>query len=365
MPERSSQEKTEKPTPRRRRKAREQGQVARSQELAGVGVLMGGVVALWVAGGYMYGLTTQMLSHFLGHAEEGWLDPLRIKSLGTWAGELGLKIMAPVLVAVFVGAALVNLAQIGFLVTPKRIVPELDRINPISGFKRLFSLRSLVELAKSVGKLLVVGAVSYFVLLGQWQALPGLVQMSVGQVVGYIIGVCMKLFFYCALAMIVLAVLDFAYQKWDYEKNLRMSRQELKDEFKQTEGDPLVRARIRSIQREMARKRMMSAVPTADVVITNPVHLAVALRYEVGVMPAPEVVAKGKGKLAERIKELARAAGVPVVEDPLLAQALYKSVEVGESIPQELYEAVASVLAYVYRMAGRQQQVLNALGGSA
>jgi flagellar biosynthetic protein FlhB len=184
--------------------------------------------------------------------------------------------------------------------------------------------------------------------------------MDIMSIVIYLLQVCFKIFWRSVLAMLALALLDWVYQKYTFEKELKMSKQEIKDEFKQAEGDPHVKSRIRSLQRDAARKRMMSSVPQADVVITNPTHLAVALSYKPGEMDAPAVVAKGANLVAQKIKVLAREAGVPVVEDKPLAQALYKSTEVGQSIPFELYEAVASILAHIYRQSNRQQEMLNA-----
>jgi flagellar biosynthetic protein FlhB len=188
--------------------------------------------------------------------------------------------------------------------------------------------------------------------------------MSLIETLLYIISVCFTIFWRCMLAMLILAILDWIYQKYDFEKNLKMSKQEVKDEYKQSEGDPQVKSRIRTIQREQARKRMMASVPEADVVITNPTHLAVALAYRLEQMDAPEVVAKGANKIAERIKEIAREHDIPVIEDKPLAQALFKSVEVGQSIPSDLYETVASILAHVFRMKNRHREFLKGRAGA-
>jgi flagellar biosynthetic protein FlhB len=218
--------------------------------------------------------------------------------------------------------------------------------------KRLFSLRSLAELVKSIVKILFVAAVAYLMIKQDLDLIPTLTRQSVLDIFVFAARVAFKICFNVCLALVVLAILDFAYQRWEHEKSLKMTKQEVKDENKQTEGDPKVKARIRSIQMETARQRMMAAVPEADVVITNPTHLAVALRFDAARMIAPQVIAKGAGYVAERIKQIAAENDVPLVEDKPLARTLFKIVEVGNTIPADLYKAVAEVLAYVYRLRG-------------
>ncbi len=358
MAEKGAQEKTEKPTPRRRRKAREQGQVAKSMELSSVGVLLAGIASIWLFGGFFYQQITDLMRHFFRNLHATHLGFTQMVDLSSSVWSQFLVTVLPVWAAVSLAAILVNLAQVGFLFAPKRIKPDMKKINPLKGFKRFASLRLLVDLGKNIGKLVVVGGVAYLTVREEWSHLPELGRLPVTAIILYITDVCITIFWRSVLAMIVLAVLDWAYQKWDFEKNLKMSKQEIKDEFKQTEGDPQVKSRIRSIQREQARKRMMSEVPEADVVLTNPTHLAVALAYKVGEMDAPTVVAKGANKVAERIKAIAREHDVPVIEDKPLAQALYKAVEVGQTIPADLYEAVATILAHVYRLKNKHRQVL-------
>ena len=217
-----------------------------------------------------------------------------------------------------------------------------------------------MDTAKNIAKLVLVSWVAYHTVAGEWEHLPSLGDTDLSVSLVYIVGVCFRIFWRCVLAMLVLSLLDWAYQKYDFEKNLKMSKQEVKDEYRQSEGDPLVKGRIRSLQRQAAKKRMMKEVPTADVVITNPTHYAVALAYKPAEMEAPRVVAKGMNHIAQRIKQIATEAGVPLIEDRPLAQSLYKQVEVGQSIPYDLYEAVAAILAHVYRSKDRQQEVLKA-----
>ena len=233
--------------------------------------------------------------------------------------------------------------------------PKLNKLNPISGMKKFVSLKALVELVKSIFKVLLVGGIAYGVIRTETVKFPGLMQQEVGDILIFIGKLSFKVFFFVCLALIILAVLDYIYQRWQYEEDLKMTKQQVKDERKQQEGDPKVKSRIRKVQLEMASRRMMEAVPEADVVITNPVHLAVALQFDAAKMIAPVVVAKGAGHLAERIKEIARNHQVPIVEDKPLAQALHKMVEIGEYIPVELYRTVAEVLAYVYRLKGMYQ----------
>lgn len=362
MAEKSAQEKTEKPTPRRRQQAREKGQVAKSQEMGSVGVLLAGVLGLWMLSGYIFTHITDFMRHVLMNSAAWHIDDAMTHNISLMVMEIFAFTLAPLMLVLCLAAALANVAQVGFMVAPKRLKPDLGRLNPVSGFKKFVSMRVLVDLFKNIGKLAVVGGVSYAVMAAEWDRLPNLGGLEVPTIILYFGKVCLELFFWAVLAMVALAIMDYAYQKYDFEKNLKMSKQEIKDDHKQTEGDPHVRARIRSIQREAARKRMMSSVPEADVVITNPTHLAVALKYDAAAMESPEVVAKGAGKIAERIKEMAREAGVPVIEDKPLAQSLFKSVEVGQAIPYDLYEAVATLLAHVYRLRNQHEQVLETIG---
>jgi flagellar biosynthetic protein FlhB len=235
--------------------------------------------------------------------------------------------------------------------TGEKLVPNLAKLNPISGLKKLLSLRSLVELAKSILKLVIIFGIAYLVLNRYLDQIPGLMQLSIGSILGFIGHVSFQMCLYTCMVLFLLAVLDFAYTKWQHHQDLKMTKQEVKDEYQQREGDPSVKARIRSIQREMARRRMMEAVPDATVVITNPTHLAIALKYEEG-MPAPQVVAKGAGFVAQKIKSIAAENDIPLVENKALARTVFQSTEINDYIPANLYRAVAEVLAYVYRLKG-------------
>ncbi|WP_297056954.1 flagellar biosynthesis protein FlhB [Thermosulfurimonas sp.] len=353
MPEEPLQERTEEPTPRRREEARKRGQVARSRELASVAVLGSSVLAFALSGTFMYYQIRTALEFFLGNLFRPFDFPEGMLAIrkAFYFSALGV---APFFLLLTIAAFLAHFVQTGGVAAWEVLSPKAERINPVEGFKRLFSIPALVELVKSVAKIVIISTVAYLVIRHRLGDLLALTGEDLHTLAVELYFLSRDLVLKLLIALVVLAILDFFFQRWDLERKLRMTREELKEELKQTEGDPLVRSRIRQLQREMARRRMMAEVPRADVVITNPEHLAVALRYQLGEMPAPQVVAKGRGYLAEKIKELAREAGVPVVEDPPLARLLYQRVEVGDYIPEDLYQAVAEVLAFVYRLRGKR-----------
>ena len=357
MAEESFEEKTERPTPRRREEARRKGEVARSRELPSVAVLLSGLITLTLFGSYIY-------SHIHSIMRESFsliaLTDLNIADFMAFAQEMiNLFILAvtPLLATVFVTAILSNIMQVGFVLSGEPIKPKLSKLDPIKGLGRLFSKQSFMELFKSLLKLAIIGAVAYLTVRGEMKNVLLLGEMELNSIIAYILLTIFKIFIRCTLAMIFLVIIDYVFQKWDFEKRMRMTRKEVKDELKRTEGDPLVKSRIRSIQMQMARKRMMQAVPQADVVITNPTDLAVALKYDSSVMEAPKLLAKGSGRIAKRIKELAEEHDIPIVENKELAQGLYSSVEIGQEIPPMLYQAVAEVLAYIYKLKGNYAEV--------
>jgi len=351
VPEESLQEKTEEPTPRRREEARKRGQVAKSREVAAVAVLSGGLLSFFLAGGFIYTQLARAFTYFLALPHRSIDLPEAREALLVGSKFVVLAVL-PVVAAVAITSFLSLFLQVRGVVAWEALSPKPERINPVEGFKRLFSLPSLVELLKALFKLAIIGFVAYLVISRDETRVLLLIGEPVENIAREIFDLCRTLVAKTIIALVVLAVLDFLFQRWETERHLRMTREELKEELKQTEGDPWVKSRIRQIQRAMAQRRMMAEVPKADVVITNPQHLAVALKYELGQMPAPQVVAKGADLVAERIKEIAREHRVPIVENPPLARALYK-VEPGEFIPAELYQAVAEVLAYVYKLKGK------------
>ncbi|MFW6146918.1 MAG: flagellar biosynthesis protein FlhB [Thermodesulfobacteriota bacterium] len=353
MAEESFEEKTEQPTPRKREEVRKKGQVAKSREIPSLAVLLVGLISIAAFGSHMYyhiGIIMTEGFSFFTLSDLSMPDFLHFsKRMIT----LFLLTMLPLLLALFLTAIVSNVMQVGFLLSAELIKPNLSKINPIKGFGRLFSSQSLMELLKSLLKLAVVGTAACLTIRSEMKHVPYLWDMEVNSIVVYLLKIIFKISIRCILAMVVLVAIDYAFQRWEFLRKIKMTKKEVKDEYKRVEGDPLVKSRIKGIQREMAKKRMMQAVPKADVVIVNPTRLAVALQYESTRMSAPRVIAKGAGELARRIKKVAESHGVPIVENRELAQRLYSLVAVDQEIPPVLYEAVAEVLAYIYRLKGK------------
>lgn len=348
-----AEEKTEQATPKRREEARRKGQVAKSPELG----LAAGILAACFL---LKSLGSGIWQNLAGFTQQMLL------SAGSWQGGQGdvfflvsqtivflLKILGPLLFGLLAVGLAVNLAQVGFLWTTEGLVPKGSRINPLEGAKRIFSKRSLMELGKSLVKIVIVGYLVYCAVRQSFDLFLNTAQMPAlegAQVMG---GAAYRIGMRVGLGFLLIAIGDYFYQRFEHEKSLKMSREEVKEELKQTEGSPQTRSRIRQRQRQLAMRRMMEEVPKADVVVTNPTHLAIALSYDPEKMAAPIVVAKGQNKLAEKIKELAQENKVPVVENKPLAHALYRAVDVGQAIPAELYRAVAEILAFVYQLKGQ------------
>jgi flagellar biosynthetic protein FlhB len=344
--------KTEKPTPHRIKEARERGQVARSVEINSVVVLLAGLLTIRYAGPYMVDSLRDITIFFYQNMNTS-LGTENIYTYGIFLMGRIFLILAPVLGTILFVGLLANYLQVGVLFSLKPLTPKFSNINPTTGFQRLFSRRAIVEFIKSILKLLIIGWIAY---AGVKAVLPQLVMamdMQGTEALAFVGSMALSILSKIILVLVVLAILDYLYQKWDYEDNLRMSKQEIRDEFRQAEGDPMIKARIRQIQREMARRRMFDAVPRADVVVTNPTHVAVALEYKEG-MQAPVVLAKGERVVAERIRDMAIKNRIPIVQNPPLARALLKSCPVGAPISPDLFEAVAEVLAFVYRLNKRQ-----------
>jgi len=354
MAEENFEEKTEQPTPRRREEHRKKGEVAKSRELPSVGVLLAGMVTLSLLGPHMYANIQVIINESLSLPA---IDILQHHNQFLVFGKrlitLFLLIVSPIMAVIFFTAILSNVLQVGFMLSGESIKPKLSKLDPVKGFGRLFSKQSFMELFKSIMKLVIVGSVAYFAVRGEMDTVPDLGRLALKSIFTYIFITIIKISIKCTLAMILIVVIDYAFQRWSFEKRLKMSKQEVKDEFKKTEGDPLIKARIKSIQAEMARKRMMQAVPQADVVITNPTHLAIAIKYDSLKMDAPKVLAKGAGVIAQKIKALAEKHHIPIIENKALAQNLYSAVEIGQEIPPNLYHSVAEVLAYVYKFKQR------------
>lgn len=346
-----SQERTEPATPRKRRKEREEGRVAKSQDMGAATVILTGLFGLLVFGPFLFSrvmaFTIDIIALMGGSSihEDGWLYMIRNDTIFTM-----LAPWLPIGLSAAISALIVTISQVGFTMTSKPLALKFDRLNPVSGLKKVLSLRSLVELVKALMKAALLGYVIYYSLKKETPELVSAIGFPLEAGVSRLLWKLLGLSFRLAFLLLVLGIFDYAYQKWEFERSIRMSKQEIKEEYKQMEGDPQIRSKIRQKQRELARSRMMSSVPKADVVITNPTHLAVALVYDREAMDAPVLTAKGNGYIARKIREIAEEWDVPVVENKPLARSLYETVEVGEEVPEELYRAVAEVLAFVYSL---------------
>lgn len=344
--------KTEDPTPKRQKKARDKGQVAQSQEIKHWAILLGAAFSLmFLSPGIANGIRELGLK-FIEGSYNIPLGPLEVRKLmANVFIELGI-IMWPFLATLVLIAIVANVAQFGLIWAPSKLKPEFKKLNPAKGVKKILSVKGLIEFAKGLTKIALVSVVGYilaFPFLGDVTLFP---LRDITAVLDRIQIVAVWFTLGSMGVMTAVAMLDFAYQKYSTTKQLKMTKQEVKEELKQAEGDPLIKARIRKIRVERAQQRMMAAVPEADVVITNPTHYAIALKYKMQDMQAPVLVAKGMDSLAFRIREVAEENDVPIVENPPLARVLYASVELDEEIPAEHYMAVAEVIGYVMRMRG-------------
>ncbi|MFA6170690.1 MAG: flagellar biosynthesis protein FlhB [Candidatus Margulisiibacteriota bacterium] len=344
-------DKTEEPTPHRLREAREKGQVAKSKEVTTAILLLLSYYVLRYLGEFMYknlAEFTQAILQLIPETKEfnmGFAGYVLLLGLRAFAFVLG-----PVFAITFIGAFIAEVMQTGFLFSSEALTPKLEKLNPLEGFKKMFGIQGLVELAKSILKIVVVAYIAWtamkddipFIIVlmeaHPWQAL-----LLAGEI-AYRIAIRVGIFY------ILIAIADYFYRRWEYMRNLKMTKQEIKEEYKRLEGDPQVKQRIRDLQRQTAHQRMMGSVPQADVVVTNPTHLAIALKYDTSRMKAPVLLAKGERKNAEEIRNIAEAHEIPIVENVELARSLYKTVKVNQEIPAELYQAVAEVLAHVYKI---------------
>ena len=354
MAEQEGQEKTEVPTEKKRRESREEGQVAFSKELSSAALLAGIVLTLVATSPIILDAMRQLMSQIFRDLAQS--EELSIDSIFTLSGEI-LSIILPAFapfaaVIIFVGI-FASVLQVGVLFTFKAIAPKFNKISPLTGLKRLFSSQSLADFLKSMAKLIIVGFVGYLTYIDKITELNGLSVSTPESILIYNFTVVAEVAGKIVLALVAIAIFDYFYQRWHHEQQLMMTKQEVKDETKQTEGDPLLKARIRQIQREMSNARMMQEVPKADAVIVNPTHFSVAILYDRDVMTAPEVIAKGADHLALRMRTVARENNVPILERPELARDLYANVEIGDDIPERFYKAIAEILAFVYRLRKR------------
>ena len=351
----AAENKTEKATPKKLAEARKKGQVARSVDLNGAIVLMASLFALSAFGPKMLASMEEAMITVLQLTRHP--EIVEIQGIGTLFSRVARHVAlaaAPIAAVCMIAGVLVNVAQVGIKPMPAGIKPDFKKLNPLTGAKNLFGPNAIAESLKNVAKVSAVGGIVALAVFPKLEELASRVGMPAAELLPHLAKEVLAIAQRAAMAYLVIAVADVIYQRWRFAKQMRMDKQEVKDEHKQQELPSEVRGQQRRRAMELARARMMDAVPTADVIVTNPTHFSVALRYD-GEHPAPIVVAKGQDVLALRIRELARERGVSVVPDPPLARALYASVEVGRMIPEELYEAVAQLLAYVYRVAGARK----------
>lgn len=347
-------ERTEAPTPRRRQEAREQGNIARSPDLTAAVLIITSMVMLdWYGPGLVRALRVLMSEMFARH----WLWESGVDGIGEMAiravGTVALA-MAPLLIGLMLAAILVNLAQVGLFFSTSRVQPRIEALNPFKGLSRLFGRgNGLMALLMNLLKLALVGFVSYTAIRGRMQEILWMQEMSFVQIFALTGAIVYSIAIRLGVLLLVLALLDYSYQRWRNERQLRMTRQEVKDEMRRMEGDPQIKQRRRQIALQRVLQRVRKDVPTADVVVTNPTEIAVALKYTHESMHAPRVIAKGQGYVAQLIRQIAVENGVPILERKPLARALYKLVEVGQEIPEQFYAAVAEILAYVYELSGK------------
>jgi flagellar biosynthetic protein FlhB len=352
----AGEERTEAATPRKLQHLRDEGKVSKSPEVVSAVGILGGVFTLYAFGGTAWGQLRALLTDRLMDLGRPDLTDSSLGELWMTAGIAFFTVLAPLLVAMPLIGVLANVGQSGLMLSGTSMMPDLSRINPLSGFTRLFSLRTVAELVKTLVKMFIVGWLLYRAYLDSFPLFLSLagadLQGALRLFVDTVFSTCMTV----GGAFLVLAILDYGYQRWEFLRGARMTKQELKEEYKQSEGSPEIRAAIRRRQRRMAMSRMMQNVPTADVVVTNPTHFAVALRYRGDEMGAPKVIAKGQDLIAQRIKQIAREHNIPVVENKPLARALYSTVEVDQEIPYDLFQTVAQILAYIYSLKHRPRR---------
>ena len=344
----ASEDKTEAPTPHRRQEARKKGQVGRSSDLNSAVVLMVIIIAVYMFRDNSWLSLAQYIHHIFSEEMNSSLNSVQFFNIYKTTFYLGLSIMAPVFIAAILFGLVINFAQVGFMFAPEGVKPKLSHINPLEGLKRIFSKRALFDFLKTLLKILIIGFVVYKLVKNSFPSLLLMLNMSLPSITASLAGILFKICITAVVVFLIIAILDLVYQKWQFKQTIKMSKYEVKKEMIQQEGDPLIKAKLREKQRLMSMRRMMQAVPEATVVITNPTHLAVALKYDDDVMPAPQIIAKGAGYVAETIKEKAQENNIPIMQDKPLARSLYTVTEIGDYVPVELYQAVASVLAVIY-----------------
>nr|WP_243641220.1 flagellar biosynthesis protein FlhB [Xylanivirga thermophila] len=348
-------EKTEKATPKRRQDARKKGQVVRSMELNSAATILAMFAALKALAPYMVDKLEKVYNKFLYIEEpiDSFFTPKGLYEVFLSTMIYVVTIILPILGVALIVGIVINYAQVGVVFTENPLKPDFSRINPIQGFKRIFSKRSLMELLKSIIKLALIGSISYKEISSKWSYINEIPKTDIFSGAKAIGDLGIDIGLKCGAALAGLAIFDYFFQWREYEKSIMMTKQEIKEEYKQTEGDPLVKSKIKEKQRQISMRRMMQDMLDADVIITNPTHYAVAIKYDPKAGDAPIVLAKGQDYVALKIKDVARENDITIVENKPLAQALYKSTDIGQSIPPELFRAVAEVLAFVYNLKGK------------
>lgn len=349
-------EKTEPATEKKRQEATQQGNVAKSQDLASVIILLAGFLMLRFYGSELYGICGEYMRYILSNAIHTQLNLGETIMLFNQLIYLLIRILLPFFVAIMLSAVAANMIQTGFLFRLDPMIPNIDRLNPISGLQNVFSWKLVAELVKSVLKILIVSYIPYATIREEMPTIIRFIQLEPLPAMIILLRIIFYMGIKIIMVLLALALADWAFQKWRHEENLKMSKEEIKEEYKQREGDPRVKQKIREKQRQAANRKMMDEVPKATVVVTNPTHIACALKYEPQQQGAPVVVAMGAGMIARRIKEIATENNVPIFENKPLARALYKMVEVGDEIPSDLYGAVVEILTQVYRMKNQAAQ---------
>ena len=354
MADEDKDQKTEDASSKRQRQSEERGQFAQSREFTSTMVLLASIMAFSISGQQA---TKKMMGAWhtlLSQSHQSRMTSDEMQAFLIWVfGKMG-SILTPVLLSILIGGVLANLIQTGglkFSLHP--LQPNFDKLDPIKGFGRIMSKNGLMELFKSLFKIGVVSIVVYITIKSKLSQIPQMSDFSIEQIMSFMGEVALLLMIRVLLMMILLAGIDYMFQRHTFSQGQQMSKQEVKEERKETEGDPIIKQRIRSAQLQIMRKRMMAAVPKADVIVTNPTHISIAIKYDSTQHDVPVVVAKGMGHVAAKIREVAKAHGIPLVEDKPLARTLYKTVEIGQYIPATLYKAVAEILAYVYRLKGK------------
>ncbi len=353
MADKPAQEKTEKATPRKLNKAREEGQVARSMDLNSVVIVCFGFVSLYLLSPMIFDTVSGLLRHTFMNAPTMTITPEKVHMMFSDRFVTFAKIAGPLIMLIAVFALAINVSQTGFMISYKSIQPKFDKLDVIKGLGRLFSKRSIVTLFRDILKTIIIAIVTYKTISGWMPQIMELGGKTAGQYASLLGELALILAIKVCVVLFILAMFDFAYQRWEFANDQKMTKQEVREEMKDTDGNPQLKGRIKQVQREMAQQRMMSEIPDADVVVTNPTHIAVALKYDTDKMAAPMVVAKGQRLIAQKIKKIAKEAGVPVVENKPLARSLFKLVDIGQYIPGELYRAVAEILAYIYQVKGQ------------